>query len=103
MGYTHRRNPNTDESKMGYTTFIGDLHAGEDSSTADLRKTEILGEMSYMMNAPMRDQTKFHGAMKPIRAIYNTFAQPPSAELQQLAEKKGKKVIQQTTMRIATR
>ena len=75
-------NPNTDEAKQGYTTFTGDLHAGEDSSTADLRKTEILGEMALLMKDGFHDDTNFQGNIAPIQAILYTFKQPPSAELQ---------------------
>ena len=54
------------------------------------QRPKSLGDVLHD-ECPDADSTKFHGAMKPIRAIYNTFAQPPSAELQQLAEKKGKR------------
>ncbi len=77
-------NPNTDEGKQGYTTYIGDLHAGKESSTAGLRKIEILAEMAYLMKAGLKDPTQFAGEIKPIKSIVNTFGQPPSAELQQV-------------------
>ncbi len=79
-------NPNTDESKMGYTTMCGDLHAGDNSSTADMRKTQILAELSYLMKEGLRDDTRFIGSISPVTGIYWTFNQPPSAELQQLAD-----------------
>ena len=83
MGFMPTSNPNTDEGKQGYTTFIGDLHAGKESSTADLRKTEILAEMALIMNKGLHDSTQFFGEIPAVKAIYNTFTQPPSAELQQ--------------------
>ncbi len=95
-GLVPTSNPNSDESKQGYTTFIGDEHAGTDSSTADLRKTEILAEMSYMMKAGLHDETQFMGKMTPVKAIFHTFTQPPSAELQTAGAKASDLFSQQT-------
>ncbi|MFI0434524.1 MAG: hypothetical protein ACH350_02195 [Parachlamydiaceae bacterium] len=75
-------NPNTDEAKQGYTTYLGDLHAGIESSTADLRKIEILAEMALLMKIGLHDETQFDGKIEPIQSIYHTFTHPPSAELQ---------------------
>jgi predicted amidohydrolase/NH3-dependent NAD+ synthetase len=96
-GFMPTSNPNSDEGKQGYTTVSGDQHAGYVSWTGNHRKTNIYAEMLYMMKRSMGDATRFFGEMKPIKAIYNTFKQPPSAELQQLStDKKGKGSIQQT-------
>ena len=81
-------NPNTDEGKQGYTTVAGDLHAGKDSSTSDMRKPEIHGEMALLMNGGLWDDTQFFGSIAPVKSVVNTFGLPPSAELQQLGKNK---------------
>ncbi len=96
-GFVPTSNPNADESKQGYTTVSGDLHAGLISETGQHRKTGIYAEMLYLMKSKMHDAAQYFGEINIVKAIYNTFKQPPSAELQQLSqEKKSKGAIQQT-------
>ncbi len=79
-------NPNADEAKLGYTTYMGDLHAGEESSTGNLTKIQILAELAVFMGTPIEDESQFTGAIRPLLSLKHTFAQPPSAELQQIGQ-----------------